>query len=183
MVVQHESPDLDDETFPFIRRAAIFNLGSTHVATTATYFDVEVWDIETGERLFVSQEVAQVRAVSISPDGSLVLAGLQDGTVKIWDIDGGVELFEFGGHTNAVQHACFSPCGKYVASAADEQYGVVLLWGVSDGICVAEWSKGAQWLRFIAFSPDGNTLSTATSDGTVFFYHMHDVIAVDEKAP
>ena len=180
MVVKHEYPDLDDEPRPLMRRAAIFNLASTRVATTATYFAVEVWDIETGERLFVSQEVAQVRAVSISPDGSLVLAGLQNGTVKIWDIDAGVELLEFRGHTKAVQHACFSPCGKYIASAADERYSAVLLWRVSDGTCVAELSEGAQWLRFIAFSQDGSTLSTATSDGTVFFYHMYDLIPVDE---
>ena len=51
--------------------------------------------------------------------------------IRIWDAYTGAELFSLEGHEEGVLEACFSPCGKYVASTSMD--GTVRLWKISDG--------------------------------------------------
>ena len=51
--------------------------------------------------------------------------------IRIWDAYTGAELFSLEGHEEGVLEACFSPCGKYVASTSTD--GTVRLWKINDG--------------------------------------------------
>ena len=68
--------------------------------------------------------------ISFSPDGKLVL-GAEMETVYIWDASTGTQLFQLRGHASRVLKACFSPCGKYIASGSKDL--TIRLWSTHDG--------------------------------------------------
>jgi WD40 repeat protein len=49
-------------------------------------------------------------------------------TVKVWDADRGNELITLKGHTGQVMSVAFSPDGKRIVSASDDQ--TVKVWRV-----------------------------------------------------
>ncbi len=64
--------------------------------------------------------VDAVRAVSFSPDGSLLLSTSQDNTVRVWDFAAGTALKTFRGHGGRVQAAAFLADGRRILSAAHD---------------------------------------------------------------
>ncbi len=59
-----------------------------------------------------------VRAVAYSPDGSRIVSGSLDKTLKIWDASSGQELATLSGHTSSVLAVAFSPSGDLIYSGS-----------------------------------------------------------------
>jgi WD40 repeat protein len=75
------------------------------------------------------------------------------------------------GHTDWVNDVAFSPDGKLLASASEDN--TVRLWNVATGKQRGGPLKGhADWVNGVAFSPDGKLLASAGSDGTVRLWDM-----------
>src|SRR5262249_19674431 len=105
----------------------------------------------------------RVTAVAYSPDGSTILTGAWDRTVRLWDAASGKERATLAVGTEAeedraqfrtttVSHLTLSPDGKLLAAVrADES---VRLWELPAG-------KEARSLRgsCVAFSPDGRLIA------------------------
>lgn len=70
-------------------------------------------------------------SLALSPDGTMVAAGYQDGTVRLWDMDTGERLIVLEGHTGRVMSLDFSPDGTLLASGGSD--GTVRLWGIPAG--------------------------------------------------
>ena len=103
-----------------------------------------------------------VRAVAFSPDGSKVLTGSLDGTVRIWDASSGQEAHKQA-HDVMVRAVAFSPDGSKVLTGYYD--GTVRIWDASSG---QEYHKLAHdgMVRAVAFSPDGSKALTGSDDGT-----------------
>src|SRR6186713_1959782 len=72
-----------------------------------------------------------IQSVAFSPDGSKVLSGALDGTLKLWDVSSGRILRTFGGHKDWVNSVAFSPDGsKALSGSADK---TLKLWDVRTG--------------------------------------------------
>jgi WD40 repeat protein len=62
-----------------------------------------------------------VRGVSFSPDSVLLASGAEDGTIKVWDVNGGTLLHSVGDRsTKGVVDVEFSPDGTTIASASKD---------------------------------------------------------------
>ncbi|KAI1791035.1 WD40-repeat-containing domain protein [Ganoderma leucocontextum] len=176
--------------------AAAFDPGSTRIVTLSDRATICICYVETGEELLVlkEQEAIYIRVrpslVVYSPDGTLVLSSSSTewgsidhpGGVKIWDASTGALLAYLARTLDRFSPpypACFSPCGRYVASAS-EQDGEVCLWRTSDWSCVATVSGGRARVTQVAISPDGRVLCCGAEDGTVFFRHMCDLVSAEQ---
>jgi WD40 repeat protein len=68
----------------------------------------------------------EVLAVAFSPDGSLVLSGGADGTVRLWRADDGDEVHVFEGHDGRVRGVAVSPDGRSAFSGGAD--GLIRRW-------------------------------------------------------
>lgn len=162
--------------------------GSTRLATAVcgSSAGIKVVDAEVGSVLAhvggKTRELPPMQDVSFSPDGTFVL-GVSTETsrnaVYMWESDTGLELLRLTGHTDAVQRARFSPCGRYIASASADR--TVWVWSTRNGLCVATLSEHGEAVDHVAFSPDGKTLSSGARDGTVVIRQMRDIIFTGEQ--
>ena len=67
-----------------------------------------------------------VRSVGWSPDGTRLVSGSNDGTIRIWDPNERTELGRLEGHTNTVWSVGWSPDGTRLVSGSDD--GTIRAW-------------------------------------------------------
>ena len=91
---------------------------------------IRLWEVESRKQVAISQyHNASVESVALSPDGTLLAAGCQDGAVELWDIGSRKRIDVIQGHDAMVQCVVFSPDGRLLASSAKEH---ARLWDIQD---------------------------------------------------
>ncbi len=68
-----------------------------------------------------------VTSVSYSPDGTKIISGSDDKTIKIWDANKGEHLQTLRGHADFVNSVAYSPDGTKIISGSDD--ATVKIWG------------------------------------------------------
>jgi WD40 repeat protein len=95
---------------------------------------VELWQVnEGGAPLVLGNDVmrARVSVVAFSPDGKLLAAGDELGTVRIWDAVTRQELATFMGHKDVVTALAFTADSRTLASAGGARDAAVKVYGMS----------------------------------------------------
>jgi WD40 repeat protein len=82
-------------------------------------------------RQTMSGHSKSVSAVAFSSDGTHVVSGSWDKTLKLWDVVSGAHLNTLKGHTDRVQSVAFSPDGGHVVSGSSDE--TLKLWDVVSG--------------------------------------------------
>ena len=67
-----------------------------------------------------------MRSVAWSPDGSRLVSGGGDGTVRVWEAGSGRLLYTLTGHTGRVSAVGWSPDGSRLASVGKD--GRLIVW-------------------------------------------------------
>ncbi len=126
-----------------------------------------------------------INAVAYSPNGRIVASGGVDQTVKLWDVETGLEVRTLRGHSSAVQALRFSPDGRWLASGGTDV--VINLWDVETGRIVRKFDGHQMTVTSLAFSPDGRTLVSGGMDQNILVWDVatadiRQVIVPDDKA-
>jgi WD40 repeat protein/3',5'-cyclic AMP phosphodiesterase CpdA len=103
--------------------------------------------------------------VAWSPDGTLLVAGHDDGSVRLLECSTGKELRQFKGHTAYVTSVAFSPDGQWLASASADQS--VRLWQCATGKELRLFKGHTNVVFSVVFSPNGQWLASASADQSV----------------
>ncbi|HRK26716.1 MAG TPA: hypothetical protein PK239_05425 [Chitinophagales bacterium] len=127
-----------------------------------------IWLLATQAVVSQNLEVEQVKTypltgkieyLTYNPQGSLIAAGLQNGTITVVNTQTGENLNIVEAHVGVVNHVEFSSDGKWLASASND--GTVKLWQITDGIAlpVKTWQNALptslfKEAYFVVFSPD-----------------------------
>jgi WD40 repeat protein len=98
-----------------------------HTVAAAGFSSIKLRSLRSGQeiRSFGGKQIAGATAV-FSPDGAMLIAGKQDGALRIWDVATGTVLTDFPAHQSAVTTLAFSPDGRLLASGARD--ASVLVW-------------------------------------------------------
>ncbi|KAG6819744.1 hypothetical protein H0H93_009091 [Arthromyces matolae] len=95
-------------------------------------------------RLSGSGEAAAVKSLAFSSEGSRVVSGFLDGTIRVWNTSSRSCTTEYRGHSGPVECAKFTPDGKHIlSSSADRtirlwEAGIEGVWGSKDHVMVVQ---------------------------------------------
>jgi WD40 repeat protein len=83
---------------------------------------LRVWDAKSGKQLRELQgHTDGVTSVSFSGDGSQIVSGSYDRSVRVWDAKSGKQLRELQGHTNFVTSVSFLRGGNSIVSGSADK--------------------------------------------------------------
>jgi WD40 repeat protein/tRNA A-37 threonylcarbamoyl transferase component Bud32 len=128
---------------------------------------VKIWDAVTGQEVLNLQgHPSYVRCVAFSPDRRHLASGSAGwdagkmaetgGSLKVWDLATGKEVFAPVGLPGPVEGVAYSPDGRRLAAAVG---GAVKVWDTGTREEVRTFGEGAGRFTSVAFSPDGTRLA------------------------
>jgi len=107
----------------------------------------------------------QILAVAFSRDGTRIVSGSYDNSVRVWDASTGAELNTLKGHTNSVNSVAFSRDSTRIVSGSDDES--VRVWDVSTGVELNMLKGHTGWVNSVAFSRDGTRIVSGSDDESV----------------
>jgi WD40 repeat protein len=117
-----------------------------------------------------------VKTVAFSPDGTILAAGLNYGTIKQWRVSDGALTSSFKYISLLKKCDCqdlsnlaFSPDGTMLAAGVNED---VIVWQIPDGTQRYVLSQHSQPVTTIAFAPDGGSLASGSKDNTIRIWQL-----------
>ena len=113
-----------------------------------------------------------VRSVCFSPDSKYLVAGAEDKTIKLWDIQGKRLRHSLQGHTKDIYSVDYSADGLYVVSGSGDKRAK--LWDVNTGTCVRTFGdeEGPKdGVTSVAVSPDSRYVAAGSLDKIVRCVH------------
>jgi WD40 repeat protein len=113
-----------------------------------------------------------------SPDGMRIASGGDDGTVRLWTLDGKAAAEPFKGNPGGIWSVAFSPDGNRIVSGGED--GTVQLWTLDDKAAAERFKEHhSEWVQIVAFSPDGKRIVSGGEDGTVRLWTLDGKAAAE----
>ena len=149
------------------------------IATASFDATARLWDASDGQQLRVLsvraqplEDTATWFPANFSPDGLQIVTAFggplgsdtEDSRLSLWDAASGERLRVLSGHKKPVTAAAFSPDGRRIVTASDDQ--TARLWDTANGEQLHVLSGHTETLNSAVFSPDGQRIVTASDDQT-----------------
>lgn len=103
-----------------------------------------------------------ITTFAISPNGTKIISGSWDMTIKLWDIRTGKEIKTFHGHTGFIRSLVFSKDGKNILSGSNDK--TLILWDVQSGKKLKIFKGHEQSVLSCLFSMDESKLISASAN-------------------
>ena len=139
------------------------------VLAIATYF---VFRPDSGDdfpSVVLPENPGTVWSVDFTPAGDKIAAAIEDGTVRIWNIEDQTLLKSFNAHRGIVWMVAYHPTRRLVMTSGDDS--TVKLWDADSFELVTEWNAESA-VRSVAFSPDGSRIVAGNREGKL---HIYDI--------
>lgn len=123
------------------------------------------WDLETGHALWQpNQQPGMIRPSAISPDGARLIAGHNDGHIRVYDTSTGALVLTLA-HPGEVKVLRFAPdkSGRFMSGSTD---GIAHVWELATGRKLQTFTGHTHTIIAGDWSPDSRFITTASYDST-----------------
>ncbi len=128
------------------------------------FTDVQAQNLETVVQRGHSRAV---KSVDFSHDGTFIVSGSEDKTIKLWELSSGREIRTYNGHQSEVNDVLFTPDDKVLISASKD--GKIYFWDVLTGNIINSYHQKENVLR-LALSPNGRYLAVGSTGEKINVY-------------
>ncbi|KAK5848912.1 hypothetical protein PBY51_008597 [Eleginops maclovinus] len=152
-----------------------FSQDGQTLITSSEDTTIRVWRWQSGECKVLQGHKEQVRCFSLlsaSPADTRLLSWSYDGTVKMWDTEGGEKLQDIEAHRGAILSCHVSPDGGLFATTSADS--TAKLWHCESWKCVHTLSGHQDCVRSCRFSWDSERLATGDDNGEIRLWSVKD---------
>ncbi|WP_414619067.1 SMEK domain-containing protein [Calothrix sp. CCY 0018] len=110
----------------------------------------------------LSGHSSSVWSVAVTSDGQKLISGLQDGSVKIWNLKSGDLIRTITAHSDSVNTVVTSDDGLYIISGSYDQS--IKIWDLNTGHLVRRLIDHHGSINAVVLTPDGSKIISASSD-------------------
>ena len=114
---------------------------------------------------------SRVTTVSITPDGSKVISGSYDNTIKIWNINTGEELKTLNGHSSSVTAVSITPDGSKIISGSYDN--TLKIWNINTGEELKTLKGHSSLVNAVSITPDGSKVISGSYDNTLKIWNIN----------
>ena len=107
---------------------------------------------------------AAVTAVAVTPDGSKIVTGSQDSTVRVWNANTGSELTQLQGFQTVVTALAVTRDGTQVITGSSDW--TARIWDMQTGTELRQLKGHGGGIRSVAVTADGARIITGSDDAT-----------------
>jgi len=108
-----------------------------------------------------------VLSVAISPDGNRAVSGLEDRTIRVWDMESSEAVGDpLEGHSDWVRSVAVSPDSKHVVSGSNDR--TIRVWDIGTGKALGAPLQGHTGPVYaVAISQNGHHIVSGSDDKTI----------------
>ncbi|MDM8567785.1 AAA-like domain-containing protein [Candidatus Halobeggiatoa sp. HSG11] len=120
---------------------------------------------------------AALQSVAVSPDGKLLAAAGENGTLVLFDVESGELVKRLEGHDKSaglsgiVMAVVFHFQGKWLASSGEDKR--IILWSLPEGEKLLEW-QAPDKVAALAISPDNTLLASSGDDNDITLWTVEN---------
>ena len=135
---------------------------------TGTHQNVLLWNALTGEQIrdFIGHK-GYISTVAFHPSGEQILSTSWEGSIRLWNVSQGSELWRVGGGTRESDSISFSPDGRRIAAGF---HSTIRLIDSATGQLSTTINRTGSTITAVAFGPDNATLVSGDEQGTIEFW-------------
>uniref|UniRef100_A0A2K5JA04 SOCS box domain-containing protein n=1 Tax=Colobus angolensis palliatus TaxID=336983 RepID=A0A2K5JA04_COLAP len=112
------------------------------------------------------------------PSARCLLSGLNDGQIKIWEVQTGLLLLNLSGHQDVVRDLSFTPSGSLIFVSASRDK-TLRIWDLNKHSKQIQVLLGhLQWVYCCSISPDCSMLCSAAEEKSVFLWSMRSYMLI-----
>ncbi|KAG0048825.1 U3 small nucleolar RNA-associated protein 13, partial [Linnemannia elongata] len=150
----------------------VYSPNGQYILTVSGYQTVKQWDSLTGASRPLSIELPEtvsVKSVSYSLDGIPTAAIVQDGSLRLWELqEGGRETVLEG--SGRAKHVAMSSCCRWIVSS--DQENTLTLWDLDSTqqmhVLIENGGPTNEDIHCLEFSATGHQLAVGTQSGTIW---------------
>ena len=133
---------------------------------------IKIYTTYTKEFLkeFINGHTAEIRAIDISKNDSILVSGDKDGKIVVWDFINNKILKTLSYQKGVISSLKISPDARFLVSGGIDKK--VYLYDLKNNSLLHEFTDHSDDVTSVAFSPDGKLLASAGGDKTIKIYDL-----------
>ncbi|MFY0628109.1 MAG: caspase family protein [Reichenbachiella sp.] len=132
------------------------------IASASKDKSIKVWNMSGTLLNTLYGHAAEVMSLEFSPDGTKLISGSADGTVKEWDMEKYQLIQTIPANEGWTRSVAYNYNATLIASGGDD--GKIEIWNAADGQNQNSIIGHSNWVQTIEFSPDGRYVASGGHD-------------------
>ena len=117
-------------------------------------------------------DTSAVRSVAIGQDGKVLISGLDNKTIKVWNLEEQREELTLTGHSSRVTSVAITKDGKYIVSASEDT--TIKVWNLEEKREEFTLRGHAGAVTSVVISQDGKYLISGSADKTIKIWNLEE---------